>query len=86
MMLVKEKFSYYYDRQFDDLTVRIDNTDEAFADEIYNDIYLFKDSVSEKVVAFQILYFMNRSDKILKKYLPENYYEIVMEIKEELTN
>lgn len=84
MMAVKHDIFYiYYDKESDDLTVKMRNASYAYSDEVFDDIYLIKDEKNEKIIGFQILYLKRRTDYVLKKYLPEEIYNIVKSIKEE---
>ena len=71
----------YYDRNSDDLTVKLGYANSVYSDEVFDDIYLIRDEKDDKVVAFQILYLKRRSDYVLRKYLPSEVYRIVQKIK-----
>lgn len=71
----------YYDRNSDDLTVKLGYANSVYSDEVFDDVYLIRDEKDDKVVAFQILYLKRRSDYVLRKYLPSEVYRIVQKIK-----
>lgn len=72
---------YYYDNVYDDLTIKFNNAPNVYTDEVSNDIYIVKNEENDQIVAVQILYFKERNDSVLRKYLPEDIYHIVNDIK-----
>ena len=79
MTLQNEKYNCYYDEQYDDLTIRKKNTTSTTASEIYDDIYVYKDS-KDVVIGAQILFYKNRARTILKQYLPPKIFKLLKEL------
>lgn len=83
MTLQNDKYNCYYDEKYDDLTIRKKNTSSAFASEIYDDIYVYKDD-KNTVVGAQILFYKNRARAILKQYLPKKIYKLLKELDQQI--
>lgn len=75
------KSSFYYDPKFDDLTIRLQDYEDVYSEEIYNNIYIYYSEKDDSVVGAQILYLSKRSNTTLKEYLPEEIYNLVVDLR-----
>ena len=80
MMQLESKPKYHYDKDFDSLTIFLDRSDNAFSEEVINNVYFVKDEDDDRLVSIEILYFMNRSLQNLQNVLPNNIYNFVKKL------
>lgn len=80
MKQTSNSWYYFYDSKYDDLLIKLNENSSVYSDEVYNNIYIIKSEEDDSIVGTQILYFKKRSDKILKKYLPDFIYNAVMNL------
>ena len=73
-------YSYYYDKEYDNLLITFNTSVPTYSDEIHNNIYLIYSEEDDSIIGTQIMYFKKRSLEILKKYLPKFLFEIVEEL------
>lgn len=73
-------YSYYYDKEYDNLLITFNTSVPTYSDEVYNDIYLIYSEDDDSIIGTQIMYFKKRSLETLKKYLPKFLVEIVEEL------
>lgn len=73
-------YSYYYDKEYDNLLITFNTCVPTYSDEVYNDIYLIHSEEDDSIVGTQIMYFKKRSLETLKKYLPKFLFEIIREL------
>lgn len=73
-------YSYYYDKEYDNLLITFNTSVSTYSDEVHNNIYLIYSEEDDSIVGTQIMYFKKRSLEILKKYLPKFLFEIVEEL------
>lgn len=73
-------YSYYYDKEYDDLLITFDTSVPTYSDEVHNNIYLIYSEEDDSIVGTQIMYFKKRSLETLKKYLPKFLFEIIREL------
>lgn len=79
--MTQAKNNIYYDSKFDDLTIKVREHQGIYAEEIYNNIYIYYSEEDDSIVGAQILYLSKRADSILKKYLPTEIYNIVSDLR-----
>ena len=79
--MIQAKSKIYYDSKFDDLTIKIRENQDIYAEEIYNNIYIYYSEDDNSIVGAQILYLSKRADNVLKKYLPTEIYNIVSDLR-----
>lgn len=80
MIQIANNYSYFYDKKCDDLLIKNNSNEPRYAEEVYNNIYLIKSELDDSIIGIQILYYKKRSNKTLKQYLPENFYEMAQNI------
>ena len=73
-------YSYYYDKEYDNLLITSNTSVSTYSDEVHNNIYLIYSEEDDSIVGTQIMYFKKRSLETLKKYLPKFLVEIVEEL------
>lgn len=73
-------FYYYYDSKYDDLTIVSKKSSKHYSEEIYNNIYIYLEEDTDKVVGVQIMYYKQRSPKVLMKYVPKEIYDLLEKI------
>lgn len=73
-------YSYYYDKEYDNLLITFNTSVPTYSDEVHNNIYLIYSEEDDSIVGTQIMYFKKRSLEILKKYLPKFLFEIIEEL------
>jgi len=73
-------YSYYYDKEYDNLLITFNTSVPTYSDEVYNDIYLIYSEDDDSIIGTQIMYFKKRSLETLKKYLPKFLFEIIREL------
>lgn len=73
-------YSYYYDKEYDNLLITFNTSVSTYSDEVHNNIYLIYSEEDDSIIGTQIMYFKKRSLEILKKYLPKFLFEIVEEL------
>lgn len=81
MTQLEKKPKYHYDKDYDSLTIFLDKSDNAFSEEVINNVYFIKDDEDERLISIEILYFMNRSMKNLEYILPNNIYQFVYNLR-----
>lgn len=84
MMLLNKTYNCYYDEDFDDLTIRKKDSHSVYSDEIYSNIFIYRESESDKVVGAQILCYKNRAQEVLKQYLPKRIYNMLKGINKQI--
>lgn len=80
MIQINNNYSYFYDQRFDDLLIKSNIDEPVYSDEVFNNIYIIRSELDDSVVGIQILYYKKRSNKILKKYVPNPFYELTKEL------
>ena len=75
-----------YDDRFDDLTIKIRQSEMFYSDEIISDVYMVRDEENDDLVAIQILQFLSRSSDRLRDLFPVQYYELICHCKAEIQN
>ena len=80
MIQMNNNYSYFYDQKFDDLLIKSNSDEPVYSDEVFNNIYIIRSELDDSVVGIQILYYKKRSNKILKQYVPNPFYEIAKKI------
>lgn len=75
-----------YDDRFDDLTIKIRQSEMFYSDEIISDVYMVRDEENDDLVAIQILQFLSRSIDRLRDLFPVQYYELICHCKAEIQN
>ncbi len=73
-------YSYFYDKEYDDLLITFNTPVSTYSDEVHNNIYLIYSEEDDSIIGTQIMYFKKRSLETLKKYLPKFLVEIVEEL------
>lgn len=73
-------YSYYYDKEYDNLLITFNTSVPTYSDEVHNNIYLIYSEKDDSIVGTQIMYFKKRSIETLKKYLPKFLFEIIREL------
>ena len=73
-------YSYYYDKEYDDLLITFNTSVTTYSDEVHNNIYLIYSEEDDSIIGTQIMYFKKRSLETLKKYLPKFLFEIIREL------
>lgn len=73
-------YSYYYDKEYDNLLITFNTSVPTYSDEVHTNIYLIYSEEDDSIIGTQIMYFKKRSLETLKKYLPKFLVEIVEEL------
>lgn len=73
-------YSYYYDKEYDNLLITFNTSVSTYSDEVHTNIYLIYSEEDDSIIGTQIMYFKKRSLETLKKYLPKFLVEIVEEL------
>ena len=73
-------YSYYYDKEYDNLLITFNTPVPTYSDEVHNNIYLIHSEEDDSIIGTQIMYFKKRSIETLKKYLPKFLFEIIREL------
>lgn len=73
-------YSYYYDKEYDNLLITFNTSVPTYSDEVHTNIYLIYSEEDDSIIGTQIMYFKKRSLETLKKYLPKFLVEIVKEL------
>lgn len=82
-MIQTKNYSFLYDQEHDDLLVKLNNDSPIYSDEVCNNLYLLRRESDEEIVGVEILYFMSRSVAALEKYIPDQLYSIITELRRE---
>ena len=73
-------YSYYYDKEYDNLLITFNTSVPTYSDEVHNNIYFIYSEEDDSIIGTQIMYFKKRSLETLNKYLPKFLFEIVEEL------